>query len=132
MLIVYTSCLVLATRAEMLLPSILTARVALFAPFIICDGKLDVNSAASTLLDGWGMQELLVGNSAHIGAWWVYVFTRDKLTPQTIWQSLFEHPAVSTLGCDLIICMVSFAAWTWRTRSGNNTTSKKDASVKVS
>ena len=132
MLIVYSSSLVLATRAELLLPSILTARVALFAPLILCDSKLDVNSAESRVLDGWGMQETLAGNAAHIGAWWVYVFSRDKLTLQTIWQSLFEHPAVSSLGCDLIICILSFAVWTWRSRSRDQTGSKKDTSVKAS
>jgi hypothetical protein len=132
MLIVYTSCLVLATREDLLLPSILTARVALFAPFILCDGNLDVNKAESSVLDGWGLQETLAGSVAHVGAWWVYVFSRDKLTLQTIWQSLFEHPAVSALGCDLILCILSFAAWTLRTRIGNEIAGKRDASAKAS
>ena len=79
-LIAYSGSLVLATFSDLLLPSILTARVSLFAPLILGDSQLDLNKAETNVLDGWGLQEMLAGNTVHILAWWIYIFRRDKLS----------------------------------------------------
>lgn len=137
-LLVYSACLVCAClvcagRSDLwLLPSILTARVALFAPLLLCNVRLTKHVVRIKVLDVWEMQKMLAANALHTGCWWLYTFPKDELTLQQMLQSVFEHPAVSSLGCDFIICILSFAAWTWRYSCREGLSGRADTEVKSS
>ena len=41
----------------------------------------------------------------------IYIVLEESLTLSEIGEAVFEHPAVSALGCDLIISLISTVAW---------------------
>lgn len=64
---------------------------------------------------------------------WMITFQESKeSTVKGVLRALFEHPAVSSLGCDLILCALSFGIWTLASRSRNVADARTDEKVEKS
>ncbi|KAK6393762.1 hypothetical protein LTR65_002139 [Meristemomyces frigidus] len=95
------------TGTARLMPLIVFARLLLLTPLSLATPQTDVPGpvAKKTVLPG--VAALALG----VIAWQMYSILQQH-TPGEIGRALFSHPAVSSLGCDAIISVISFVAWT--------------------
>lgn len=133
-LLVYHICtFVPAYSTSWLLPIMFITRLLLIAPLFACGIGSDKTGSTSSAVDGRGMQDILKLNASQavgimfgrlglISSLWNFNFSGFALSVQIARQALFEHPAVSSLGCDFIISVLSFGIWkvTSRTRQATN------------
>ena len=137
LLLAYYVCIsVPSPSALWVLPHIFTARLLLCAPLFLC-GR---TSSRSSVVDGGGMQHILssfaaqavgliAARSGLIFSLWNLNFGAVDLLVQVARQALFEHPAVSSLGCDLIISVLSFGAWSLTSKPTQSTDKGGDSKV---
>ena len=126
MMLVYNlSILVAHHGGTWLLPGIFMARITLFSPLLLCrrpsdNTRLTNNASMIGLIEGGKMQGMLLKSYIYIYLPWCgHAFWRSEFTMQGVLGALFEHPAVSSLGCDMILCALSFSIWTLTSRNRN-------------
>ena len=114
----YIGCLVIAPRfAEViwLIPIILVARVLLLAPLFLCSGQRgddsNVDKAQDYEVGARNTQVLIAAFALLPTVWQVSKLVQDHSSLKGIIEALFSHPAVSALGYDLVLCLVSLILW---------------------
>ena len=128
MVVVYSFSLLVARHSGLwLLSGIFIARITLVSPLLLCrllsenPDPTDNTSLGGTIEAG-KMQEILLSSYPYVYLIWVgRVLSGSELTLREIYdevlRALFEHPAVSSLGRDLILCGLSFGIWTLTSRN---------------
>ena len=119
----YVCCLVAApfdAAGPWLMRVIAAARILLLAPLLLVDttepGGPAKGATRYDMLDGRAIRKVVVASSLIATISQVYALARDQVSIKEIVKALFSHPAVSSLGCDFVICLVSFALWTSSSR----------------
>lgn len=107
----YFCCLLAApasSKTSWLMPIILSARALLFVPSLLplCQALDEQHARATNPLRLIDTACLLIAVYPHFPA-----FGEHGI--QGFATALFSHPAVSSLGCDFAICVVSLALWIW-------------------
>ena len=101
-------------RSFGVIPVILITRLLLFAPILLfrlrdTEGPYDRGTGPG-LMDGHQAQSLFASLASVCLIGQLLITTRER----PLWDvanALFSHPAVSSLGCDLIISILSFVVW---------------------
>jgi hypothetical protein len=143
MVVVYSFSLRIARHGETwLLSGILMARITLFSPLLLCrllseNPDPTDNTSLSGNIEAGKMQHILLSSYPHIYlSWWGHILLGSELTLREIFdevlRALFEHPAVSSLGCDLILCALSFGIWILTSRNRNLADATVDEKVEQS
>ena len=137
-MLVYNLSILIAQRGgTWLLLGIFMARITLFSPLLLCsrlsdNTRLTDNPNLISRIEGGKMQEMLLKSCIYIYLpWWGHAFWRSEFTMQGVLGALFEHPAVSSLGCDLILCALSFGTWTLTSRNRKRYFAEATADDKV-
>ena len=128
----YFGCLFIAPpyglgTSTWLMPLILFARLLLFTPFFLSRTIAKRKSSDHTAPTGQAQFGLAL-MSLSFALLQIGLVVWEKRPLLQIGSALFDHPAVSSLGCDFLIAMVSFAIWNRRTRQGEATTDSKKTS----
>ena len=119
----YVSCLVVApfaARSSWLMPVILVARTLLLTPLYIVAIQEPIQSDDSMRRKDTSnerrVQTPIAASALLLTLWQVYVVNQDQPSVKIVVGALFGHPAVSSLGCDFVICLLSFTLWTLRNK----------------
>jgi hypothetical protein len=139
MAMVYNISLLIARHGgTWLLSGIFMARITLFSPLLLCNllsdntGPTD-NTDLMGNIEGGKMQQILLCSYMYIYIpRWGHAFSRSELPVREVLNALFEHPAVSSLGYDLILCALSFGIWTLTSRNRNLADATADDKVEQS
>lgn len=120
----YCGCLLIAPATAgraWLITTIVIARLFLVSPlFLVKASKpqgADAGIHAKGQVDGEQAQNIILLASSACTAWRVYVVFQSHASGQDVLNGLFSHPAVSSLGCDLILSAFSYGLWTYRSYS---------------
>lgn len=95
---------------EGLMPVVLVTRLVLLAPRFLPTRSHDAWAWRQRRSGGWGMMLLLAISAVLVGWQVLLVLQEGNLAISILW-ALFSHPAVSALGCDFVIGLVSLTAW---------------------
>lgn len=106
----------LAAHSAWLITLILSTRLMLFAPMLIPEsrnvGEADRKDSPKARTATARSVSGIVGPMMICMLVQIYLVLTEGWTLGDVASALIEHPAVSSLGCDLIISLVSTAIWT--------------------
>lgn len=121
--IVYYGCLVIApwlAGTSSLLVVILVARLFLFAPLYFVEVVDSIQPGKSlswdVMLDAEYVLSMMRTFSITCEAFQTYRMSNYQGPKKLIQHALREHPAVTTLGFDFVLCLISCLFWTNRGR----------------
>jgi len=124
----YCVCLLAApytAEGPYLIPTILVARVLLLLPMILPREKPRVhpNQAKLSKEEGTSLnfthafaQSVLAVLAAVMTAYRAYILFSRGASPHDVEVALVSHPAVTALGWDFLVCVISFMVWSWTRR----------------
>lgn len=94
-----------------LIQQILFARLLLLAPRFLPMSGPPGGGANDEEYEGRRIVSRVVGWGTAMTLWHLYPALAYEHSARELGMALFSHPAVSSLGCDFIIGLVSFAVW---------------------
>ena len=97
-----------AFRKSYFMYLLLTPHILAFAPLLL--NRLMPGEASTSALDKPSMLTK-VASMAAIVSWATYAVVSEGGDWDTIVRTLHEHPALSSVGWDVICCWVSYTAW---------------------
>jgi hypothetical protein len=117
----YCACLVLAPYAagcSWLINVIVAARLLLFSPLLIAE-SVTVNEPITKtswdqMLTGKQAQRVVAVAAAACTTYQSLPLLSGRMSMKSLADALYSHPAVSALGCDFVLCLVSYCIWTLR------------------
>ena len=114
----YCVCLAIApytAGGPYLIPVILFARAMLFVPLLLTrktSQRTGSTQIGRTFFTHQLAQQAVALFAIALTAKQCYLVYQSRATATEIWQGLFSHPAVTTLGVDFLLSAASFVAWT--------------------
>lgn len=128
----YCACLVIAPAtagSSYLMPLILSARILLFAPLFIVEVTRPIGSRQGVKSESSTNWREVVRSCAVPAVMCILIQAFNNLQDQhsvkEIGGALFSDPAITSLGCDFVISIISFAVWQ-RTQRGTLVAPGKD------
>ncbi|KAK5173366.1 uncharacterized protein LTR77_002047 [Saxophila tyrrhenica] len=114
----YCACLLLAPAmigGSWLITIIVEARFFLLAPLVILHSAKPNNPNVGELMaDRSQAQSVVLFAALGCSAYQIYRLVQDGVTGKDVLDGLFDHPAVSSMGCDFILSAISYGLWTFR------------------
>ena len=114
----YCGCLLvlpMAARTVWLMPLVLVTRLMLFIPLLLpLNGEAETDGEVEKTKSRKVRQEFKVQIVLSVAACiliQMYAAFSSGATVRSLFWTLFEHPAVSSLGCDTIISLASALIW---------------------
>ena len=104
-----------ASRSAWLMPMVLVTRLLLFAPLLLSRSNyiqdVDDRAVPQAHQNTTRFKMSIAIPVLACILFQSYIAFKEKMALSAIGTALFEHPAVSTLGCDLIISLISGVTW---------------------
>lgn len=123
---VYCGCLLVAAQAAQsaggawFTTTIMVARLFLLSPLFIVEvfnspGPQIPGRLSGQRVDGRQALRIVTAAAMICTTIQLHVLGQRKAEYTDLYNGLFSHPAVTTLGCDLVLTVVGYGFWTLRT-----------------